>query len=83
MGEVEDEDLFVTKGCGNGFFDDFLGEAFDNGGFADAWVTDEDRVVFGASGEDFHDAADFDFTADDGVDFAVFGVLGEVDGELF
>ena len=63
--------------------DDAAGEAFDDGGFADAGLADEDGVVFGAAGEDLDDAADLLVAADDGVELAAAGELGEVFGVLF
>lgn len=64
------------------FGNDALGKAFDDGGFADAGFADQDRVVFGAAGEDLEDAADFFVAADDRVEFAFPRFLGEVDCEL-
>ena len=43
--------------------DDALGQAFDDGGLADARLADQRRVVLGAPREDLHHALDLDLTA--------------------
>ena len=63
--------------------DDAPREAFDDGGLADAGLTDEDGVVLGAAGEDLDDAADLLVAADDGVEFALARQIGEVFGVFF
>ena len=63
--------------------DDALGEAFGDGGFADAGAADKDGVVFGAADEGLHNAGDFVVAADDGVKLAVAGELGEVNAVAF
>ena len=62
--------------------DDPLGQALDDRGLADAGLADEDRVVLGAAGQHLDDAADLGVPADDRVDLALAGALGEVDGVL-
>ena len=62
--------------------DHALGEALDDGGLADAGLADEDGVVLGAPREHLDDAADLGVAADDRVEPAVLGRLGEVDGVL-
>jgi hypothetical protein len=57
---------------------DALGEAFDDGGLADAGLADEHRVVLGAAAEHLHDAADFVVAADHGVELALAGGFGEI-----
>ena len=59
-----------------------LGEALDDRRLADAGLADQDRVVLGAPGQHLDDAADLGVAADDRVDLAVAGALGEVDGVL-
>ena len=59
---------------------DALGEAFHDGGLADAGFTDQHGIVFGAAAEHLHDAADLVFAADDGVELALSGRFGEVVG---
>ena len=58
--------------------DDALGEAFDDGGLADAGFADEHRVVLRPAGKDADDAADLLVAADDGVHLAGAGAGGEV-----
>ena len=80
---VEAYDTFVFEACGDVAVDDALGESFDDGGFADAGFADEDGVVFGASAEDLHAAADFVVAAYDGIEFAFAGLFDQVDAEAF
>ena len=62
--------------------DDPLGQALDDRRLADAGLADEHRVVLGAPGQHLDDAADLGVPADDRVDLALAGALGEVDGVL-
>ncbi len=57
---------------------DALGDALDDGRLADARLADEHRVVLGAAREHLHHAADLLVAADDRVDLALAGELGEV-----
>ena len=59
---------------------DALGQAFHDGGLADAGLADEHGVVLGAAAEHLHDAADFVVAADDGVELALAGGFGEIEG---
>ena len=72
-GEVEGDDLLVAQDFGHVAGGDFLGEALDDGGLADAGFADEDRVVLGAAAEDLDDALDFVGAADDGIELALRG----------
>ena len=80
--QVEGVDLLVLERLGHVALDDVLGQALDDRGLADAGLTDQHRVVLGAAGEHLHDALDLRRPADDGVELAVAGVLGEVATEL-
>ncbi|MNI63046.1 hypothetical protein D3C73_1183910 [compost metagenome] len=60
--------------------DDALGQAFGNGGFTHARLTDQYRVVLGAALQHLDGAANLVITTNDGVKLAVFGALGQVDG---
>ncbi len=60
--------------------DDALGQAFGDGGFTHARLTDQHRVVLGAALQDLNGAANFVVTADHRIEFALFGALGQVDG---
>ena len=81
--QVKRNELLVLQRGGHVARDDALGEAFDDGGFADAGLAYQHRVVLGAAAQDLHDAADFLITADDRVEFAFLGGCGEVGGVLF
>ena len=60
---------------------DARSEAFDDGGFTDTGLTDDDRVVLAATGEDVDHLPDRAVTAQHRVEFAVAGLLGQVVGE--
>ncbi len=60
--------------------DDALGQALDDGGLAHTGLADQHRVVLGAALQHLDGAADLVVTADDGVELALLGALGEVDG---
>ena len=47
--EVEGVELLAPQGVGHLVVRDHLGEALDDGGLADAGLTDQDRVVLGAA----------------------------------
>jgi hypothetical protein len=81
-GKVESEDALVGEEAGNVAVGDALGEAFDDGGFADAGFADEDGIVLGAAAEDLDDALQFLIAADERVELGIHGGLGEVAGEL-
>ena len=57
---------------------DARGQAFDDGGFTDAGLTDHDRVVFAATGKDVDHLPDRAIAAQHRVEFAVAGLLGQV-----
>ena len=77
-GEVEGDDALVAQALGDVALDDAGGETLDDGRLAHAGLADEDRVVLRASGEDLDDAADLVVAADDGVELALPGEIGEV-----
>jgi hypothetical protein len=80
--EVERDDAAVAQRLGHVAGDDALGEALDDRGLADAGLADEDGVVLRAAAEDLDDAADLLVAADDRVELALRGALGQVDAEL-
>ena len=80
--EVEGVELLALEGLGDITCHDALGEALDDGGLADAGFADEDRVVLGAAAQHLHDPLDLLGPADDRVELAVTGHLGEVATEL-
>ena len=75
---VERDDALVLEPLGHVAADDALGEAFDDGGLADAGLADEHRVVLGAAGQHLDDAADLLVAADDGIELAGARLLDEV-----
>ena len=58
-GQVEHDDALVAQQLGDVAVDDQLGQAFDDGGLADAGLAEQDGVVLGAAAEDLDDALDF------------------------
>ena len=58
------------------------GQALDDGGLADAGLAQQHRVVLGAAREDLHDPLDLGLAADDRVELALGGELGQVAAEL-
>ena len=81
QGEVEGDDLTVEEDLRDDTRGNFLGEAFDDGGLAHAGFADEDRIILRAAAENLHHAADFFFAADDRIEFAGLGELGEIAAE--
>ncbi len=80
--EVERVDLLALQQLGHLVVADAGGEALDDGGLADARLADQHRVVLRAAREDLHHALDLGLAADDGVELALGGELGEVAAEL-
>src|SRR3954453_23841590 len=80
--DVEADHAAVAQRLGHVAGDDALGEALDDRGLADAGLADQHRVVLGAAREHLDDAADLVVAADDGIELAALGLLGEVDAEL-
>ena len=62
---------------------DFLGQAFDDGGLADAGLAEQHRIVLGAAAENLDHALDLVLAADDRVHLAFAGDLGQVAAEGF
>jgi hypothetical protein len=61
---------------------DALGEALDDGGLADAGLTDQYRVVLGAALQHLDRATDFVVATDDRVQLAVAGAFREINRVL-
>ncbi len=76
--EVERDDPLVLEGLGDVTLDDAGGQPLDDGGLADARLTDEDRVVLGASRQHLDDPTDLLVAADDRIELALAGDLGEI-----
>ena len=77
---VQREDLLVLEALRHFAVDDALRQPLDNGRLAHARLADEHRIVLGASLQHLHGAADLVVAADDRVELAGGGALGEVDG---
>ena len=67
---IQLDELLVFQGFRHIILENTPGQSFYYGSFADTGFTDEDRVVLGFTGKNFHDTADLLVTSDDGVDFA-------------
>ena len=76
--QVESDDLLVAKKFRHVAGDDFLGEAFGDGGLADAGLADQNRIVLGAAAKNLDDAFDLVGPPDDGIQFVLLGEFGEV-----
>ena len=61
--------------------DDHLGQAFDDGGLADARFAQQHRVVLLPAAEDLDDAFDFVLAADDRIELALAGQFGQIAAE--
>ena len=76
---VEREDGGVLEHLRHLARDDLAGQAFGDGGLADAGIADEQRVVLLPAAEDLDRALDLGLAADQRVDLAVLRLLVEVD----
>ena len=76
--EVQQVDFLVCQAGGDFALHDVLGNALGDGRLAHARLTDEAGVVFLAAAEDLDGAVNFPVAADDVVDAAFPGFLGQV-----
>ena len=76
--DVELDQTLVAQRLGHFTGDHALRQPFDNGGLADAGLTDQHRVVFLAPGQHLDGGLDLLRTADDWIEFALARHLGEV-----
>ena len=81
-GQIERDDTLALQRLRDIAGNDLLSKTFDNGGLADARITDQCRVVLGAAGQDLDDALDFFRAADDRIELAFLGCGGQVAAEL-
>jgi len=79
--QIEHDDTAIVEDLGDGVADDHLGEAFDDGGLADAGFAEQNGVVLLAAAEDLDDAFDLVLAADDRIELAFAGELGEIAAE--
>ena len=80
--DIEGEQALALQRLRHVAVDDAVGQAFDDGGLADAGLADQDRVVLGAAREDLDQALDLAAAADDRVELAGARRGGEVDAQL-
>ena len=79
--QVERDQAAVLEALGHVAGDDSLGEALDDRGLAHAGLSDQNWVVFRPPAEDLDDAANLVVSADDRVELALGGGLGQVAAE--
>ena len=79
---MKGDELLALQGGGHVARHDTLGQAFHDGGLADAGLANQHRVVLGTTGENLNHAADFLVTADDRVQLAFLGGGRQVGGVL-
>ena len=72
--QVEREDAFVFKKGRDVLVDDPLGEALDDGGFADARFADQDRIILCPAAEYLDDAFHLGLAADERVEPSLSGL---------
>ena len=77
---VEGEDALVAQALRDLAVDDPESESLDDRGLADARLADQHGVVLGAPLQHLDGAADFIVAADDRVELALLGALGQIDG---
>jgi hypothetical protein len=77
---VERHQLLVLQAFRHVAIDDAQGEAFGDGGLADAGFADQDGIVLGAARQDLDRAADLVVAADHRVELALARIGGQVAG---
>ena len=80
--QVERDDALAAQRLGHVAGHDPLGQALDDRRLADARLADEHRVVLGPAGQHLDDPADLGVPADDRVELALAGAVGQVDAVL-
>jgi hypothetical protein len=80
--QIQRLDALVLERFGHVARGDPLRDALDDGGLAHAGLADEHRVVLGAPGKHLHGPANFLVAADDRIELALAGQVGEVAGVL-
>src|SRR5262249_62144273 len=80
--EVEGVELLAGERLGDVVVDDLLGQPLDDGGLADAGLTDQHRVVLRAARQHLHDALELAHAADDRIELLLARQLREVAAEL-
>ena len=80
---VERQDALAAQSLGDFVVDDALREALDDRCLADTGLADQHGIVLRAALQDLDRAPDFVVAADDRVELALLGALGQVDREFF
>src|SRR3989441_893989 len=80
--EVERVDLLVLQQLGNLIGGDARREPLDDSGLTDAGLADQHGIVLRAARQDLHHALDLRLAADDRIQLALGGLLGQVAPEL-
>ena len=80
--EVERVELLALERLGDVVLDDLLGKTLDDGGLANARLSDENGVVLRAPGQDLHHALDLPVTTDHGIELVLTSQLRQVAAEL-
>ena len=80
--KIQRQNALIGQEAGHVAVGDALGQAFDDGGLADARLADQHRIVLGAAAQDLHHALQFVIAPDQGIEQAVHRGLGQVAAEL-
>ena len=80
--DVEREHALVQENVGDIAGDDAVGEPLRDRGLANARLADEGGVVLGLTAQDLDDPLDLLLAADDRIEFAGTGSVGQVDPQL-
>jgi len=81
-GHVQGDDALALQRFGDVSGNDPLGQAFSDGGFTDTWFTDQARIVLRPPAQDLHHPVHLFLAANDRVEFAISGHLGQVAAEF-
>ena len=79
--QVKRDDSPISQNLGNVAIDNVLREPLDDGCFANAGLTEKNRIVLSSSAQDLDHALNFIMTPDDRVQLAIPGQLGQVTAE--
>ena len=81
--QVQRDDTLGQQNFWHIALDDFLREAFDDGGFTNARFAEQNRIIFRATAENLDDALDFARTTDDRIHVALARDFCEVAAKRF
>ena len=76
--KIESQDALVGQERWNLAVGDALRQAFDDGGFSDAGLADQHRIIFGAAAKNLDHAIEFAVTADQRIKLAVHRGLSQI-----